>query len=181
MRLDKIEDTVEIPEGIQLTIDGNIINVKGPKGEIKRKFEAPTVSFSQKDNTVVFIAEKPTKREKKLLFTFVAHLKNMIKGVQTPHKYQVKVCSGHFPMSVTVGNGELVVKNFLGEKVPRVLKLKEGADVKIDGEIINIESSDIEIAGQIAAGAEKLTKITNRDIRVFQDGLYIIKKPRDFT
>jgi large subunit ribosomal protein L6 len=181
MRLDKLEETVEVPEGAQVEIVGTVIKVKGPKGDIERNFRSPKISFESKDSSVVFISLKPTKREKKLMLTFVAHLKNMLKGVLTPHKYQMKICSGHFPMSVAVSNGQLTVKNFLGEKTPRVLKLKEGADVKLDGELIMIESADIEIAGQIATGMEQLTRITNRDIRVFQDGIYIVKKPRDLS
>ena len=71
---------------------------------------------------------------------------------------------------------EIVIKNFLGEKVPRVLKIKEGAKVKIDGEIVLVESCDKEIAGQVAADIEKLTVIKNRDNRIFQDGIHIINK-----
>ena len=181
MKPDKMEEIVKIPERVELKIDGNSITVKGSKGEVTREFASPRISYSLKDGSVVFVSLKPTKREKKLLFTFRAHLRNMMKGVITPHKYQIKVCSGHFPMSVAVTNDQLVVKNFLGEKTPRVLKLKKGVDVKIDGDVISIESPDIEIAGQVATGAEQLTRITNKDIRIFQDGLYITKKPRDIT
>jgi len=53
----------------------------------------------------------------------------MIKGSSQNHVYTMKICSGHFPMNVSVSNNKLSVKNFFGEKVPRVLQLKSGVDV----------------------------------------------------
>jgi len=52
-----------------------------------------------------------------------------------------------------------------------------GAEVKIEEQIIIVESPDLELAGQTAASIEKLCKITNRDRRIFQDGIYIYEKP----
>ncbi|MFQ5474480.1 MAG: 50S ribosomal protein L6 [Candidatus Nanoarchaeia archaeon] len=172
---------MEIPEGVQVNVDGFVINVKGPKGEVKRSLASRKVSFDVKGNTVVFTSDRPTKREKKLLLTFVAHLRNMIKGVTQGHRYELKICSGHFPMSVASRNNQFIVKNFLGEKVSRVLDVKEGAEVKVEGDLVSIESVDIEKAGQVAADIEHLTRINNRDIRIFQDGIYIVKKPRDIA
>lgn len=79
-------------------------------------------------------------------------------------------------MTVAVSKNELVVKNFLGEKVPRIIKLKENVTVKIEGEHIKIESPDKELAGQCAADIEKLTRRPGFDTRIFQDGIYIINK-----
>ncbi len=59
------------------------------------------------------------------------------------------------------------MQNFLGEKVPRVIKLKQGVDVKIEGQEITVESPDKELAGQTAAAIEQLCKITKRDRRIF--------------
>ena len=53
--------------------------------------------------------------------------------------------------------------------------IKAGAEVKLDG-IINITSPDKEIAGQISADIEQLTRRPGFDTRVFQDGIYIINK-----
>ena len=57
-----------------------------------------------------------------------------------------------------------------------MVTLKEGADVTIDGTAIIITSTDIEKAGQAAANIEQLTRITDKDIRIFQDGIYIVRK-----
>ena len=71
---------------------------------------------------------------------------------------------------------EVIVKNFFGERAPRILKLKSDVTAKVEGSEIIIESTNKEIAGQVAADIEQLTRITNKDKRIFQDGIYITEK-----
>lgn len=171
-----LKEEVEVPEKVQISIDKGIFTVKGDKGECKKSLGRPSINIKQENNKVIFFAKKATRREKKLMYTLVAHLKNMIKGVQEPHVYILKICSGHFPMTVELKGKDLSVKNFFGEKIPRVSKIRDGVEVKIDGDKITITSVDIELAGQTAANLEQLTKIRDRDRRIFQDGIYITDK-----
>ncbi|MEK6856982.1 MAG: 50S ribosomal protein L6, partial [Nanoarchaeota archaeon] len=92
-----------------------------------------------------------------------------------------KVCSGppqsHFPMQVNCAGGVFTVKNFLGEKIARTVKVNQGANVKITGTEITVESPDIELAGKTASDIELLVRISDKDRRTFQDGIYITQKP----
>ena len=36
MKIKKIEEELEIPKGVQITIEGRHVTIKGPKGEIKK-------------------------------------------------------------------------------------------------------------------------------------------------
>ncbi len=172
----KIEERIAVPEGVEVKAVKGTVTVKGPKGECQKKLVDPWIGINVEGKEVVFTPKRQTKREKTMMWTYVSHVENMIKGATEGHVYRMKICSGHFPMNVSVSGGEFVVNNFLGEKKPRTLKIKEGAAVKIEGDIVIVESPCKETAGQTAADIESLTRITGRDLRIFQDGIYITEK-----
>ncbi len=175
MKLDIVEK-VELPSGITASYSEGSLTIKGPKGEVSRLLKTPKVSMSVQGNVIEVNSTKATKREKRIAYSFLAHIKNMILGVQEPFVYRLKICSGHFPMNVSVQGDKLLIKNFLGEKNPRTLTLKKGAKVKIDGDIITVESVDKEVAGNVSSDIELLTAVRGRDLRIFQDGIYLIEK-----
>jgi large subunit ribosomal protein L6 len=168
--------TIDIPEGVEANLEGDILTVKGVAGENKREFDATRLMLEKKDNQIIIGTKKATKREKKMINTLASHIKNMIKGVQEKFEYQLKICFSHFPITVEILENEAIVKNFLGEKIPRKLPILKGVDVKADKEIITVTSVDKELAGQVAANFETATKVPMKDRRVFQDGIYITDK-----
>jgi large subunit ribosomal protein L6 len=172
----KMKSEVEIPKGTTVHVDAGFIHVKGPKGELKRKLLDKTVKTKQEGSELVIYYDEDSKREKKKLYTLAAHVRNMMKGVNEGFTYTLKICSGHFPMTVTTKGDSFEIKNFIGEAVPRRIKLLSGVKVKIEADIITVEAADKEIAGQTAASIEKLTRRPGFDKRIFQDGIYITDK-----
>lgn len=167
---------IKLQENVNAELDGIVLTLKGPKGDVKRDFPDKNIEIGYKDGVISLKASKFDKVNKNIINSYAAHIKNMMKGVLEGYKYTLKICSGHFPMNVSVNNGQLSVKNCLGEKVPRTIKLKPGADVKVEGDLIVVESPSKEIAGQVSAAIEQLTRRTKYDMRVFQDGIWIISK-----
>ncbi len=173
---ENISQSVTLPEGVSAAVSDGVLTVTGSKGSVSRNFLHPKITVHSKDNEVEFLAKKFTRNEKKVMNTYVAHVKNMCKGVTEGHEYTLKICSGHFPMNVSVKGSSFEVKNFIGEAVPRVLELKEGADVKVNGDTITVTGIDKERVAQTAASIEKLTRRNGFDRRIFQDGIYITNK-----
>ncbi|MBS3128583.1 50S ribosomal protein L6 [Candidatus Woesearchaeota archaeon] len=171
-----IEEKIPFPEKVEVTYQEGVASVKGPLGEVKRKLYHPSISLQVEGKNIILKTERATLREKTQLYTWRAHLLMMIKGVTQGHFYKLKVCSGHFPMNVTLSGNQFSVKNFLGEKIPRVIMIPKEVKVTIDGDYILVESNNKELAGQTAASMEQLTRVTNKDLRIFQDGFYIIEK-----
>ncbi len=170
------QQIIEIPEGVEVSLNGNLLKIKGPEGENSREFKLGKIKFDASKDKITLNDKKATKCEKKIINTTSSHIQNMIKGVQEKFTYNLKVAASHFPMTVKVDGKKAEIKNFLGEKIPRYCKIPEGAEVEIKKNDITIKSINKEIAGQAAANFEKATKISNRDRRIFQDGIYITNK-----
>ncbi len=172
----KNSEIFSIPEGVTCIIDKGIVTFKGPKGEVSKSFTHPLINLKVEGNKIELKTEKVRQSEKKLLNTFLSLLKNLVKGVSEGHMYKLKICSGHFPMNVSIKNNILEIKNFIGEAVPRKCILNSNAEVKLDGTIITVFGIDKELVSQVAASIEKTTRRNGFDKRIFQDGIYIIEK-----
>ena len=85
-------------------------------------------------------------------------------------------CNVHFPMNVKAEKGKLIVKSFLGETTDRIAKILEGVKVEVKGNQVVVSGFNKETAGQTAANIEKATRLTGRDRRIFQDGIFITEK-----
>ncbi|GAB6136104.1 50S ribosomal protein L6 [Thermococcus prieurii] len=171
-----IREEVEIPEGVEVTVEKDVVKVKGPKGELQRELKYPGFKIFTEDGKVVIYKEFPRKKDIAIARTFKAHIANMIKGVTEGFTYKLKVVYSHFPVTVKVQGDEVVIENFLGEKNPRRAKILPGVTVKVRGQEILVEGIDKEAVGQTAANIEQATRITKWDRRVFQDGIYIVEK-----
>ena len=168
---------IEIPAGVEVVVSEDDIAVKGNGKELKRSFNIGKIKIEVKDGKIILSAKGATRRESKMIGTIWAHLKNMIKGVSEDFVYELEICNVHFPMSVKTNGDKVIIKSFLGETTERSARIMPNVKVDIKGSIITVSSSDIEGAGQTAANLEKATKLTGRDRRIFQDGIFITKKP----
>ena len=100
----------------------------------------------------------------------------MKRGVTQGFEYKMKTVFSHFPIKTMVEGNEFIIQNFLGERSPRRAKILEGVNVDVKAENITIIGIDKEKVGQTVANIERATKVKERDIRVFQDGVYRISK-----
>jgi large subunit ribosomal protein L6 len=167
---------IEIPEGVEVSVVGTKVTVQKDGKKNSREFDLLGMKLEKKGNEVVLEEKKASKKEKRRMNTVASHITNMIKGMQEKFEYKLKICFSHFPITVEMKGNEAIIKNFLGERSPRKIKMPEGANIKIDKEIITVDSHDKEIAGQAAANFEMVTRIVNRDRRIFQDGIFITSK-----
>ena len=174
----EITEKLKIPEGVTVNIESHSIKAKGPKGENSKVIFHPRINIEQKDDFIVLNAKKATKNEKTILNTLKAHIRNLVNGVKEAYEYELKICSGHFPMNVSVQGNELIIKNFFGEKKPRKAKILQGVEVKVEGDIIKVSGIDIDNVSQTASKIEQTTRRTGFDRRVYQDGIWLTKKAK---
>jgi len=175
----KIEVRIPLEEGIEANYEEGILTLKGPKGDVSKKLRYPGVKFEISSDVIIISCDRASQSEKKIIFTYRAHLRNMIKGVTEGFTYKLKVVYSKFPITVEFKDNKLMVKNFLGEKISRNLVIPEDVKVEVKGQDITVSSIDKEKAGQVAANIEQLTRISHLDRRVIQDGVYIVEKPHN--
>ena len=175
-----VKKTIDIPEGVQVkfTKESGNLNVTGPLGNLSRTFTNPKIRINLEKNNISVVCKLPKKIDNSLLGTWYAHIKNMVHGVAQGFEYKMKIVYSHFPIKTHVKDNELIIENFLGEKLPRKARIIGDTKVKISGDQIIINGTDIETTGQSMANIEKTTKIKNYDPRVFQDGIYLVEHPK---
>jgi len=169
---------IEIAEGIEATVEGNLITMKKDSNEVKRMIPFG-VEVSKEGNKIVLTSIKAGRVKKRNFGTSVGHVKNLVKGLVEGFEYEMEICNVHFPMTVNYDKNinEFTINNLLGEKTPRKTKLSDKVELDIQAPKIIIRCYDIELAGQTASKIEFLSRVRNRDRNKFQDGIFITKKP----
>ncbi|MFQ5648224.1 MAG: 50S ribosomal protein L6 [Candidatus Aenigmatarchaeota archaeon] len=172
------EKTVTVPDGVSVAKEGDFIVLRGPKGELKRILQHPKVSFEVSGNAVRIASKTDRRKEIAVVGTWAAHIKNMATGVVSGWEGRLKVMCSHFPVKVNVEGDRIVIQNFLGERKPRAAKIPEGVKVEVKKDEIIVSGLDKETVGNTCGNIELVTRVTGRDRRVFQDGIYIVGKPQ---
>jgi large subunit ribosomal protein L6 len=170
-------EVVKVPSGVQVTLQPGLVKVKGPKGELSRALAHPRIQLLQEQGALAVSCRLARRKDKALVGTFAAHLRNMVQGVQQEWEYRLKIVYSHFPIKAKVQGDWFLIDNFLGEKSARRAAILPGVKVKVDGDQVVVTGTDLEKAGQTAANIEQACRIRFRDPRVFQDGIYITGKP----
>lgn len=176
-----MEKTVQVPEGVEVGYRDKTIAVRGPKGELTRVFSNPNIKIAIKGMEVKISSESERRKEKALVGTWTAHIRNMITGVTKGWEVRLKIVYSHFPMKFAVDGNRISIQNFLGSKNSKSIDIPEGIKVKNDKDTITVSGIDKEGVGQFSGYLETITRISGYDRRVFQDGIYITQKasPRE--
>lgn len=170
------DKSFSVPKNVAVKIEQGKVIVKGPKAELQREFPSKVIEAVISNEKIEVKPKNKTAFARMLAGTYTSHIKNMVAGVQNHFIYTLKIVFTHFPITVAISGTELQVQNFLGEKKARKVTIPSGVKVSVQNDLIKIESADLELAGKTATLIETATRITGRDRRVFQDGIYITQK-----
>ena len=172
-----MEKEIIIPEGVTVEVDKEHAKVSGPKGDLRKEFKHFfDIKIKKERNKIKISSTSERRRVKAMVGTIAAHLRNMIKGVTQGYTYRMRIVYTHFPITVKVEEGKVLINNFLGENVPRVAKIVGDTKIEVKGQDIILTGVSREDVGQTAANIEQACRISKYDRRVFQDGIYITEK-----
>lgn len=174
------ERKLQITDGVDVSIDGLNITVKGPKGTLTKDFNNPkfmkSVTVEKNNNEIIIKENKENRKTIAIIGTIAAHIRNMMRGVTQGYKYEMKIIYTHFPITVVVKDKEVQVKNFLGEKGIRTSDIVGDTQVKVEKDTVTVSGINLDEVSQTAANIELSCKLIKRDRRIFVDGIYVSEK-----
>lgn len=176
MRLLEVEKTVEVPEGVDVKIDGRVVTISGEKGTLTRDFSHASLSIQKEEKLVKIRTDWPRKKEAATVGTISSHIQNMITGVTKGFTYKLKIVFSHFPISVKVEQKKVLIENFTGERSPRTAKIVGDTKVTVKSDDVIVQGTNLEDVSQTAANIEQGTRVKRKDPRVFLDGIYVYKR-----
>merc|ERR1712096_533019 len=158
------------------------VTIKGPRGSLTKEFKHLAVDIYMTDAKTIKV-EKWFGKKKQLaaVRTVCSHITNMFKGVTKGYLYKMRAVYAHFPINCAISEGGTLieVRNFLGEKYIRKVRMSEGVTVensKGQKDELIVSGNSIDAVSQSAALIQQSTTVKNKDIRKFLDGLYVSEK-----
>lgn len=143
---------VAIPSGVTVTLDGNKITVKGPKGTLTRQVH-PAVNITVEDGHIL-VARHDDERQNRALHGLTrALLANMVKGVTEGYRKSMEIVG----VGYKVEPREKSLLFSLGFSHPVLMMPPPGIAFEIEKPtLFHIVGTDKELVGQVAAKARAI-------------------------
>ena len=142
---------IDIPDNVNIEINGNIVNVKGPKGNLSFEFH-PKIDVKIIDKKIIVERKSDEKFSKSLHGTTRQIIKNMIIGVTQGYR-KVLVVEG-MGYKVNMEGGKLVLN--VGYSHPVYYIPPDGIKITLQGNKIIVEGIDKQKVGQVAAEIRRI-------------------------
>jgi len=146
---------IDIPSGVEVKInEGNLVEVKGPKGTIKTQFD-PQMDIKIEDNKVIVSRPNETKKYKSLHGLTRTLISNAIEGVTKGFEKKLEIVGTGYRAQK---QGKKVVFN-LGYSHPIELEEPEGIEVEVpSANQVIVKGIDKQLVGNFAAKIRDLRK-----------------------
>jgi len=143
---------VSIPNGVQVTVDGSTVKVKGPKGELTHRLPAG-ITVDKADNTVNVKRASDETNHKSLHGLTRSLINNMMEGVTKGYQKQLEITGVGYKAEVRPYGLQLALgfSHSIEYKAPAGIKLSapQPTQIRIDG-------ADKAVVGQVAAELRSL-------------------------
>lgn len=146
---------IPVPSGVDVTISGATVTIKGPKGTLERAVPAP-ISIRQ-DGDVLVVERPDDERESRAMHGLVRSLvNNMVVGVTDGFTKELEIIGVGYRATA---KGPDTLDLALGFSHPVEVKAPAGVTFEVPTpNRIDVKGSDKELVGQVAADIRKLRK-----------------------
>jgi len=144
---------IEIPNGVTVVIEGGLVKVKGPKGELEHKLPRE-IKTSLENSRLTFIPVGKSKKTPALWGTTRAIVANLVAGVSNGFEKKLEIEGVGYKAQMQ-GN-DLVLS--LGFSHPVVFKAPANITLAVLKNSITVSGVSLELVGQTAANIRALKK-----------------------
>ncbi|OGG40545.1 50S ribosomal protein L6 [Candidatus Kaiserbacteria bacterium GWA2_50_9] len=134
-----------------VTVSGGVLSVKGSKATLTKRVH-PTIDINVSPEGVMVTPKDRSRLANALTGTFASHVKNMVTGVETP--YVKKIIMEGVGYKMEVKGKDVVLTVGFSHTVP--LAIPEDVAVKVEKNVMTLESSNKESVGQFAANVRRV-------------------------
>ena len=144
---------VPVPAGVDVTINGNEVTVKGPKGTLSRTIAQPLSVTRQEDGTILVTRPNDERESRSLHGLSRTLINNMVVGVTEGYSKQLEIVGTGY-RAAQKGTG---VELSLGFSHTVTVEAPEGIDLKVEGNLkIIVSGISKERVGEVAANIRKI-------------------------
>ena len=144
---------VPVPAGVDVTINGNEVTVKGPKGTLSRTIAQPLSVTRQEDGTILVTRPNDERESRSLHGLSRTLINNMVVGVTEGYSKQLEIVGTGY-RAAQKGTG---VELSLGFSHTVTVEAPEGVDLKVEGNLkIIVSGISKERVGEVAANIRKI-------------------------
>ncbi|MDO4900004.1 50S ribosomal protein L6 [Actinomyces sp.] len=144
---------VPVPAGVDVTIEGNEVTVKGPKGTLTRTIAQPLTVERQEDGSILVSRPDDERRSRSLHGLSRTLINNMVIGVTEGYSKQLEIVGTGY-RAAQKGTG---VELSLGFSHTVVVDAPQGIELKVDGTTkVIVSGISKEQVGEVAANIRKI-------------------------
>lgn len=143
-----------IPEKVEITIDGSLVSVKGPKGDLSRDFDMKVIGIEKTDEGIVVTQKQTGTFGDSLLGTYASHVRNMLEGVTNGFEKKLILDGVGFRVATT---GKTLDMS-LGFSHPVSVDVPEELTVTVEKNSVLVQGINKELVGSFTAMVRALKK-----------------------
>ena len=147
---------VTVPSGVEVTLDGQQVSVKGPKGTLHHSVKEP-ITIARADSGELEVSRPDDERGSRSLHGLTRTLvANMVTGVTDGYEKKLEIVGVGYRV---LSKGPTQLEFQLGYSHPITFNAPEGITFSVEGPTkLGVQGIDKQLVGEVAANIRKLRK-----------------------
>lgn len=146
--------SIVVPDKVEIKVDGDLIIVRGPKGELKLNL-VPEINIKHQDQELsITVKDESIKQQRSNWGTYHQLITNMVAGVSDGFSKQLEVNGVGYRIEL---KGQQLILN-LGFSHPVEFNIPQGIEISLEKNIITVSGIDKQLVGETAAQIRRIKK-----------------------